>query len=640
MEIKVLDWHYKNIRGLLDLKVSVKKDKSEREPFPVTLVMMPNGTGKTTTINLMRAVFDGSAQGWGEEDVKSYKPRGSRVENGHFGTTLRIDGQIYKIFLHLDYEGGKAFYKTAKVGEIGGLDSGHLLPEKIKNVLTQEFVKRFVFNGELATLIIKSESDEAEKAMKYLYQISDLLEFKNRVDILVEEFQSSRKTKTSTKTEVGLNKLKKDRDFYKNRLKVLIQRKEEKIKIIENKKNQLKEVEEKIDNHMKSDENLGEQVEDIDKKIKKVREDIVSKTTEIKDLMRSPYLFSERIHNRLRDLSEKMQKLQLPKTMSKQFFEELAEQIDCICGRKHTPETKNTLTERAKQFLGEDQIGIINSIKSAIRGVEVENYLIEKVNELSKLNHDNFNLKTQMSRLQQKRVDEGDLELENLKNKKEKIIEELNMLHEQLEELTTEDKEKLRSIFEKDNIFLCNKELEEAEEKLNQATDTVNLAKRKGIMENYIDTIASTALSKIKNRVIQKTNSKISKFIQSEKLEVEGIDGYLRLKGKGGASEGQSLALAYAFLGSMFESSTYNLPFIVDSPAGSLDLEVRRQVSQTIPDLFDQLIVFITSGEREGFADYFYDFNGKAQFLTIPGDGNNCIYGFETFQKFQSNDEG
>ena len=91
----------------------------------------------------------------------------------------------------------------------------------------------------------------------------------------------------------------------------------------------------------------------------------------------------------------------------------------------------------------------------------------------------------------------------------------------------------------------------------------------------------------------------------------------------------------------MFETSSHDLPFIVDSPAGSLDLSVRRQVSKTIPHLFDQLIIFITSGERAGFADYFYRIEDEVQFLTISreNEGTRCIEGKETFASFQGEEE-
>ena len=88
---------------------------------------------------------------------------------------------------------------------------------------------------------------------------------------------------------------------------------------------------------------------------------------------------------------------------------------------------------------------------------------------------------------------------------------------------------------------------------------------------------------------------------------------------KGGASEGQKLAVCYAFLTALLSEAPFGMPFVVDSPAVSLDLELRATVGLLIPPLFEQLIVFVISSEREGFADAFKA-NPRAAFLTVSLD--------------------
>jgi len=48
---------------------------------------------------------------------------------------------------------------------------------------------------------------------------------------------------------------------------------------------------------------------------------------------------------------------------------------------------------------------------------------------------------------------------------------------------------------------------------------------------------------------------------------------------------------------------THSFPLVVDSPAGPLDLAVRRQVAKIIPKLTDQFVAFTISSERQGFVD-------------------------------------
>jgi DNA sulfur modification protein DndD len=75
LKIKILNWTYKNIRGVNNLEISVEKGLNQA--YPVSLIMMPNGTGKTTTQSLLRAIFDGKAVEWDHDTVLGFKPPAS-----------------------------------------------------------------------------------------------------------------------------------------------------------------------------------------------------------------------------------------------------------------------------------------------------------------------------------------------------------------------------------------------------------------------------------------------------------------------------------------------------------------------------------------------------------------------------------
>src|SRR5205814_739897 len=153
------------------------------------------------------------------------------------------------------------------------------------------------------------------------------------------------------------------------------------------------------------------------------------------------------------------------------------------------------------------------------------------------------------------------------------------------------------------NIPLCKVEVKERQNALAEATGTVTFLRKATITKDLIEEIENRALDLIKERLRVATNTKLRSFIPTESIRVARIGGALelesdRLGSKQQVSEGQSLAIAYAFLTSLFEQAPYRLPFIVDSPAGSLDLRVRREVAELIPDLFDQMIMFVISSER------------------------------------------
>ena len=69
-------------------------------------------------------------------------------------------------------------------------------------------------------------------------------------------------------------------------------------------------------------------------------------------------------------------------------------------------------------------------------------------------------------------------------------------------------------------------------------------------------------------------------------------------------------------------------------------MQVRREVAELVPDLFDQMIMFVISSERKGFAEPFYDKKGVG-FRTIwRGDSKQTQISEDVnfFKQFHSDD--
>ena len=83
-------------------------------------------------------------------------------------------------------------------------------------------------------------------------------------------------------------------------------------------------------------------------------------------------------------------------------------------------------------------------------------------------------------------------------------------------------------------------------------------------------------------------------------IRVQRVERCLVLEGQEGGSAGETLSIAYAFLSTLFTRVEHQLPFVVDSPAGPIDLRVRT-ISELIPRLARQFVAFTISSERQTF---------------------------------------
>lgn len=154
---------------------------------------------------------------------------------------------------------------------------------------------------------------------------------------------------------------------------------------------------------------------------------------------------------------------------------------------------------------------------------------------------------------------------------------------------------------------------------------------------NVKSTIDTPEIKSIISGVLSRAN------IELADVEIESIDRYIKLKGRDGASEGQTLSIAYCFLGTLFEDSELEFPFIIDSPTGKMDFEKRQAVADIIPLVFNQMIAFVQSAEVERFADRFYA-NPDSQYLTVvasPQDQAVVVYeGIDFFDSYQREHKG
>src|SRR5690606_39097563 len=108
-------------------------------------------------------------------------------------------------------------------------------------------------------------------------------------------------------------------------------------------------------------------------------------------------------------------------------------------------------------------------------------------------------------------------------------------------------------------------------------------------------------LSKIKSDLVKCSNIKLKKIIDNDNIEIQSIDKYIKISNRDGVSVGQSLSVAYSFISTLFERSNFDIPFVIDSPAGSLDNSFRREVARILPKAFNQLVLFVISSEKQSF---------------------------------------
>lgn len=596
MKIELAGWECRGLR-CPDVKIQIADNATVPQ---ISLVQMPNGTGKTTTLTMLRAAMSGDARHWPPDRVKSYRTPGGDNPSGNFILNLLVDGDLLTFDLKFDFVEGVVKYKTATPGS-GGAVQGYNPPPNIRRFLDEKFVRLFVFDGELSDRLLNSSESEAEKAIDALCQIYLLDEISNRAE---EVWNHLSKSKT-VKTEQGLTK-------YENIVKKLelnIRRTEKVLTDATKEKDTLllriSELKNKISSHIGEKSNLNNELEEIKLQEQLAESDVNAKSLQVMNVIRLPHTLCYEFEIALKDLKTNLDKLKLPSSTSSQFFSELLQEDVCICGRALDIETKDVLKKRASLYLGEETSGILNSLKRDIdqfitqEGALTPDSLDDLVGELNLACIRKDELSSMARALYDKILSQGSQELTQWQAELDSKNIRLNDLNELISEIQRspdpDDDEDSKC------LSALKKMLKDNRKKIAEITGTLDVRQKTEIIKNIMDKAKDKARNMIRQSLLAQCNERLDKILYRNPIRIEKISNCLKLEHQDGASMGQTLSVGYTFLTSLLFRGAHQFPLIVDSPAGPLSNEVRAEIGKLIPNLCKQFVGFTISSERAGF---------------------------------------
>lgn len=609
MRIELSGWESQGLR-CPDMKV----DLSNGDIVPrCALVQMPNGTGKTTTLTMLRAVLSGEATQWDAETISGFRRPGEIRDKGSFVVNLRVDGKPLTFELVLNFDDGNIRYRTTAPGS-GGISNGWNPPTEVRRFLDKRFIKLFIFDGELADKLLDHRESEATKAIDALCQLYLLQDIADKAD---ENWQIATKN-VGAKTDIGLNKWQSKVDILNKRIKQIEDKKEKANIEIRSLEIDVRKLEKKIQDQIGTKEELRREFDRRKEEEDSCNRLVEETTVELMNQIRKPQLMHNVFPLSLIELKSNLDRLKLPSSSSKQFFDELVQEDFCICGRQIDETARNNIIERSKKYLGEEIAGVLNALKQDIskeitEDIEYVDVTLEKMNQQVK---DLHLAKTAVRALKQRLIDEGDEKLKEWQDQLEEKIDRKEKLERLLLEINSDDDSDLdgQSI----SIKSLNRQLKQAEKKLSEISGTIDLKRRTDILKKIVLEALRKARVRIKKMILNECNQRLEQVLSQDPIKIDNIESSLSLLNQDGASAGQTLAVGYIFLTTLLNRGAHKFPLIVDSPAHNLSIKVRREIGDLVPNLCDQFITFTTSSERIGFVPSLHEAaQGEIKYLTI-----------------------
>ena len=595
--IKILRWKATGLR-CPDHEFSF--ETSGGNVHPLTLIQMPNGTGKTTTLTLIRTALSGAgADGsWDTAKVRSFAKRGAKGGRGEFQIAFTINTARYTITLRFDFDEGRMEFSTTGGS---GLTAGFNIPAQMKEFLRPEFVPYFVFDGELAEQLLNHELPSAQEVIERLFRLDLFESIKTRVNDHWERKVNQRGALDTKGLTQRRNRLLRLRTQLTD-LKAEQKKAEGELATA---KDAMRKKKAKFNAAITEKDEFRTKFEVANNAVEKARNNVATSARDAFSRLRDPHAVSGVFAAEMLNFKNSLDRVKLPESTAREFFEELAQEDVCVCGRPLDEHTRQEIRDRAKHYLGTDDVALLNCIKGDIAAAVTENTDVA-AQELTVL----------MTKLREALREQGERELERDQIKQqvveadpalETVKQEIAALERQVQTLTATLEE-----FDSpaDNqlpdeqvrgIKVVERRIATAEAKYAEVTETLQLKNKRDILNRILDASGRNARTGVCADICQDSNRRIKELIPDNRITIDRIDRSLHLDGQAGGSVGETLSVAYAFLSTLFNRADNKLPFVVDSPANPIDLRVRGKVAALVPKLAQQFIAFTISSERDGF---------------------------------------
>ena len=568
--------------------------------FPITkkihFLQMPNGTGKTTLINLIKNTLSNS---WNK--INTFKAKDSKKNFGSFQIQLQIisenfeDKLTFRVELDFNSNSHEVFTTQNKLSEKPGFHPSR----DIKQFFSKSHIETFLFSGDKLDDYFDDTKDIVRETVDTFSGVSKINKLSAEIEKIFDDKMKGKKKSSSQafrtkkqRLEIRLQHINDNIQSYEKKVSKIKPRWSELNKLIENREDDNTEINEKINAKQEEIDTNNAELSECE--------------SELAEMMKNLYNIAPSLQTTSKKFLETLKKQKLPGT-SKEFFVGIASDDECICGSEMTKEKSKNILENIDAYLGNEDVyttNAINSINAAnINSANNEEY-IQKVDDLERLYEEFMSLEDEMFDLKQERDRTSEIydeiqefkELDKTKSIHEGLITNMkNDVDETTVNVKKMDPENIKSISGvKLALTHINQKIAEKEgyeENLNK------MEKFKEVLEVSSFKARKSILEELRKQV----NKKIHSSHQDSSFMISDIDKSLNIDNQEGGSGGQQVTAVTSFALSILERSGVEFPLLIDHPVTPLHYEARPAISKMLTNICDQSICFVINTEKPGF---------------------------------------
>ena len=659
MKFNILEWKSVGLR-CPDFDIKISKDG---KTFP-SFIQMPNGTGKTTTLGLLKQSLYNHEFTSKEVWDYSAKKKEEFKKEGYFQIKCEVEGKIFYSKINFNFESKTCSYESS-TDDGGGWKSEFSLPNQISRIINRDIIELlFVDLEKDIKPMFRDNQTGAQEAIKTFCKI-------NLIDRFIVDLDTykTKKRKENVQSGTTSNEIKTE-ESRETRILNQIEKVNNKIgeykKYLNQTEDEYNKGKDELKSKLEKNADIKKQLDNLQRKKEEAQSDYDKSLLTSFNTIKKIGTYESDLKNEITNFVSGLDEMQLPEAEARVFFEALIKRENCVCGSHLDEDKRNNIITEMENFISSDNASIISRIKDSINqnSKEVSLNDLDKISsEIQKNKHTLDTYIEEIESLTKSQLTKEDLDLsEKIKNLK-KIRDEKELFLK----ITVKKPYTSRDDDDSESLVSLNEQKKKVEKELARLSKTQLIEERVRYLTRILEEARKDSEIEISNEITIECNKKLNKMSLTNPLFVNSIDEYIKLENKDGVvqsegSTGQEARIGITFLLTILERSSIKFPLILDVPVKGMDFGARRRTAEFISKLDSQFIGFVIDSDKEDFTDKFKEITENSNnyitcyrredetkefddlaknFNSPPHESSNAhvLYDYEFFKKFKKEDE-
>jgi DNA sulfur modification protein DndD len=594
-------------------RITFSKDPQQN----VTVIHGVNGAGKTSLFLAINwCLYGEGTSNVGELTSKEAVSRAQEGETVRMSVELTFSHNGERYLASRRLEGIKQAQGSISVSDTDGFTMMRIRwdgqAERVHNpigtmnaILPSNVRTYFLFDGEKIDNFAKPEAgDEVRYAIYNVLKLEVLTRGRRHLEDVAAEYRRELKSVSSGELR---DLIEREENAREERKKEAVRRQELE-REIESAQGRIEDIDQRL-LEIQSARGLQQQRDRLERDIEQRQAEMSRVVNIIRDLATRGFLIvgQQPVRRALAILDEKRARGEIPSNIRQQFVQDLIDRMECICGRPFeldSPEHQRLLALMNSSLPGSLEDDVLDT-SAALRSFTEQAQALE--GNLDSAMHQRAGLLDVIRALKEE-LDDVSRQLKGSPQ------EEISQLEKQRQDYRA-DIESYRleqgtldtrmEAFAKE-IAQLQKQIEKArkdESKQHLLTRKANLAQR---ASDAIDEMYQVFADDMRKRIEAKTKEIFKLLVWKDShfqdirlgsdYRLEVIDRY-DLPARPELSAGERQVLSLSFITAMSRISEEEAPLVMDTPFGRLSSYHRTRITEHLPELADQLVLFVTDEE-------------------------------------------